>query len=46
MGVVSFIENNKEKEYCILSVFINTNLLCACLVNKVKKYFKAIVVKF
>jgi GDP-D-mannose 3',5'-epimerase len=37
MGGMGFIENNKAD--CMLSVLINTNLLRACLVNKVKKYF-------
>ena len=37
MGGMGFIENNKAE--CMLSVLINTNLLRACLVNKVKKYF-------
>jgi nucleoside-diphosphate-sugar epimerase len=37
MGGMGFIENNKVE--CMLSVLINTNLLRACLVNKVKKYF-------
>jgi len=37
MGGMGFIENNKAQ--CMLSVLINTNLLRACLVNKVKKYF-------
>jgi len=37
MGGMGFIENNKTE--CMLSVLINTNLLRACLVNKVKKYF-------
>ena len=37
MGGIGFIENNKAQ--CMLSVLINTNLLKACLKNKVKKYF-------
>ena len=37
MGGMGFIENNKAE--CMLSVLINTNLLRACLINKVKKYF-------
>ena len=37
MGGMGFIENNKAE--CMLSGLINTNLLRACLVNKVKKYF-------
>ena len=37
MGGMGFIENNKAE--CMLSVLINTNLLRACLVNKIKKYF-------
>jgi len=37
MGGMGFIENNKAE--CMLSLLINTNLLRACLVNKVKKYF-------
>ena len=37
MGGMGFIENNKAE--CMLSVLINTNLLRACLVNEVKKYF-------
>jgi|TARA_Y100000389_G_C17394760_1_gene481904 GDP-D-mannose 3', 5'-epimerase len=37
MGGMGFIENNKAE--CMLSVLINTNLLRACVVNKVKKYF-------
>ena len=37
MGGMGFIENNKAD--CMLSVLINTNLLRACLVQKVKKYF-------
>ena len=37
MGGMGFIENNKAD--CMLSVLINTNLLRACLANKVKKYF-------
>jgi len=36
MGGMGFIENNKTD--CMLSVLINTNLLRACLTNKVKKY--------
>jgi len=34
---MGFIENNKAE--CMLSVLINTNLLRACLVNNVKRYF-------
>jgi nucleoside-diphosphate-sugar epimerase len=37
MGGMGFIENNKTE--CMLSVLINTNLLRASLVNKVKKFF-------
>jgi nucleoside-diphosphate-sugar epimerase len=37
MGGMGFIENNKAE--CMLSVLINTNLLRASLVNKIKKYF-------
>jgi GDP-D-mannose 3', 5'-epimerase len=37
MGGMGFIELNKAE--CMLSVLINTNLLRACLINKVKKYF-------
>ena len=37
MGGMGFIENNKAD--CMLSVLINTNLLRASLVHKVKKYF-------
>jgi len=37
MGGMGFIENNKAE--CMLSVLINTNLLRACLVNDVKRYF-------
>ena len=37
MGGMGFIENNKAE--CMLSVLINTNLLRACLANKVQKYF-------
>jgi len=37
MGGMGFIENNKTE--CMLSVLINTNLLRACLINKIKKYF-------
>lgn len=37
MGGMGFIENNKTE--CMLSVLINSNLLRACLKNKVKKYF-------
>ena len=37
MGGMGFIENNKAE--CMLSVLINTNLLRACLVNKVQRYF-------
>ena len=37
MGGMGFIENNKAE--CMLSVLINTNLLRACLVNNIKKYF-------
>ena len=36
MGGMGFIENNKAE--CMLSVLINTNLLRACIENKVKKY--------
>ena len=37
MGGMGFIENNKAE--CMLSVLINTNLLRACLVNKINRYF-------
>jgi GDP-D-mannose 3',5'-epimerase len=37
MGGMGYIENNKAE--CMLSVLINTNLLRACLVNNIKKYF-------
>ncbi len=37
MGGMGFIENNKAE--CMLSVLINTNLLRACLINNVKRYF-------
>ena len=37
MGGMGFIENNKAE--CMLSVLINTNLLRACLINNVEKYF-------
>ena len=37
MGGMGFIENNKAE--CMLSVLINTNMLRACLKNKVKRYF-------
>jgi nucleoside-diphosphate-sugar epimerase len=37
MGGIGFIENNKAE--CMLSVLINTNLLRACVANKVRKYF-------
>lgn len=37
MGGMGFIENNKAE--CMISVLINTNLLRACLKNKIKKYF-------
>ena len=37
MGGMGFIENNKAE--CMISVLINTNLLRACIENKVKKYF-------
>jgi nucleoside-diphosphate-sugar epimerase len=37
MGGMGFIENNKAE--CMLSVLINTNLLRASLMNKVKKFF-------
>jgi GDP-D-mannose 3', 5'-epimerase len=37
MGGMGFIEHNKAE--CMLSVLINTNLLRACLINKIKKYF-------
>ena len=37
MGGMGFIENNKAE--CMLSVLINTNLLNASRINKVKKYF-------
>ena len=37
MGGMGFIENNKAE--CMLSVLVNTNLLRACLKNKIKRYF-------
>ena len=37
MGGMGFIENNKAE--CMLSVLVNTNLLRACLKNKVKRYY-------
>ena len=37
MGGMGFIENNKAE--CMQSVLINTNMLRACLINNVKKYF-------
>ncbi len=37
MGGMGFIENNKAE--CMLSVLINTNLLRACMENKIEKYF-------
>jgi len=37
IGGMGFIENNKAD--CMLSVLINTNLLRASLVHKIKKYF-------
>ncbi len=37
MGGMGFIENNKAE--CMLSVLINTNILRACLINNVEKYF-------
>lgn len=37
MGGIGFIENNKAE--CMQSVLINTNLLRACIKNKIKKYF-------
>ena len=37
MGGMGFIENNKAQ--CMTSVLINTNLLRACVDNKVQKYF-------
>ena len=37
MGGMGFIENNKTE--CMLSVLVNTNLLRACLINRIKKYF-------
>jgi nucleoside-diphosphate-sugar epimerase len=37
MGGMGFIENNKAE--CMLSVLINTNLLRACKINNIKKYF-------
>ena len=41
MGGMGFIENNKAE--CMLSVLINTNLLRACILNKVQKYFFPLV---
>tara|TARA_A100001015_G_scaffold320527_1_gene447234 strand:+ start:688 stop:1680 length:993 start_codon:yes stop_codon:yes gene_type:complete len=37
MGGMGYIENNKTE--CMLSVLINTNLLRACILHNVKKYF-------
>ena len=37
MGGMGFIENNKAE--CMLSVLVNTNLLRACLINGVDRYF-------
>ncbi len=37
MGGMGFIENNKAE--CMLSVLINTNLLRACKLHNIKKYF-------
>ena len=37
MGGMGFIENNKAE--CMLSVLVNTNLLRACLKNKIKRYY-------
>jgi len=37
MGGMGFIENNKAE--CMLSVLVNTNLLRACLKNKIDRYF-------
>ena len=37
MGGMGFIENNKAE--CMLSVLVNTNLLRACIKNKVQRYF-------
>ena len=37
MGGMGFIENNKAE--CMLSVLVNTNLLRACLINNVERYF-------
>jgi nucleoside-diphosphate-sugar epimerase len=37
MGGIGFIENNKAE--CMLSVLININLLKACKLNNIKKYF-------
>ena len=37
MGGMGFIENNKAE--CMLSVLVNTNLLRASILNKIKKYF-------
>ena len=41
MGGMGFIENNKAE--CMLSVLINTNLLRACLINKVKSSTPAMI---
>ena len=40
MGGMGFIENNKAE--CMLSVLINTNLLRACIKNKVKNIFQVL----
>jgi nucleoside-diphosphate-sugar epimerase len=37
MGGTVFIENNKAE--CMIRLLINNNLLRACLVNRIKKYF-------
>jgi GDP-D-mannose 3',5'-epimerase len=37
MGGMGFIENNKAE--CMTSVLINTNLLRACVENRIEKYF-------
>lgn len=39
MESMDIIENNKTE--CMFSVLINTNLLRACLIHKIQKYFFA-----
>ena len=44
MGGMGFIENNKAE--CMLSVLINTNLLRACVEQKVKNIFSHLALVF